>query len=156
MKPRRRPGRGGDALRHPVARAIIRADLRSSGLDLQVRVLVLQDGEDARQWLADAACVLWHAFALLADTSARCRQLHGAVRTVIDLACRGARWDAAQALALDAALTLALEVIDEAMRTVPAADQYTLMRGHALRHSILSGTVTREMVPGAEIYAEVS
>lgn len=156
MKPRRRYGRGADALRHPIARALIRADLRSSGLDLQVNALVLVHGEDAREWLSNAACVLWHAFVLLADTSTQCKQLHGALRSVVDLAVRGASWDGAQALALDAALTLALQVIDTAMRTIPAADQDTLMRGHELRHHIMAGTITREMVPGAEIYAEVA
>jgi len=148
-----RHGRGGDALRHPIARALIRAELRTMCLDLQVRALVLADGEDARGWLSDAANVLWHAFALASESPTR-RQIHGAVRTVVDLACRGARWDAAHALALDAALRLAVEAIDQALKTTPTADQETLMHGHALRHHILAGNVHRDMVPGAEIYME--
>lgn len=142
--------RRAQALRHPIGRAIALDELERVRRDLQLRVLLLEDGKPCRRQLADAAWVVGLGSELaLATGHAETRRVHSTLRGVLQLAQEGALWKTHLALPLDHALAvshaLLLAFPDLVLQRMPCADW--------LRYRITSKTVDGTEVAGGEIYS---
>ncbi len=149
------PVRHIPAWRNPVAKAVSIRRMDAAQLSERIQVLMLVDGEPATEelahlgWMIAVACeTAMHALGLHHPTS---RTLHGALRAIEAMCLRnGYRWDASQALAIEAARTAAHQVLIDH----PAIGGQHTDAGHILAGLIQGHRLVPGMLAGAEIYSQ--
>lgn len=97
---------------NPVEIALARESLRQTVQRAQIQALMLEDGEECSGMLADYALIVGTACEAGAMTKGRepwVRQLHGTLRSIIDLCTHGYGWRYDQAMAMQNSLELANE-----------------------------------------------
>ena len=138
---------------NPVAAAIARANMAAQMRDFAIAIYLANDGQPERETLAHLGWLIGLGAEMAAQTqpgSPLAKQLHAALRTVLQMSADGARWQSAQAGILEqaaqSAQRLALNHASMAERLVPDADW--------IANRIRAGTATVGDVAGAEVYAE--
>lgn len=136
---------------HPIGTAIALARIRSTLRTMQLQLHLMEDGGDASEVLPQAAWLLGLGCEIaLAHQQPDVRVLHGALRSVVQMAVQGMRWQAALALAVDQALQRSQQLFEQHPQTA-----FRMQDGARwLADRIQRGTVQMSDVAGAEIYAE--
>ena len=136
---------------NPVAAAIARARMAAQMRDFAIAIYLANDGQPERETLAHLGWLIGLGAEMAAQTqpgSPLAKQLHAALRTVLQMSADGARWQSAQAGILEqaaqSAQRLALNHASMAERLVPDADW--------IANRIRAGTATIADVAGAEVY----
>jgi hypothetical protein len=135
---------------HPIGAAIAIARIRSTLRTLQLHLHLIEDGADAREVLPDTAWLLGIGCEVaLAHQQPDLRVLHGALRSVLQMAVQGQRWNAALALAVDHALQRSQELFEQHLHTACSVQE----GARWLADRIQRGTVQMTDVAGAELYS---
>lgn len=133
-----------------------RRELREVATRYALRALAMADGSctpEVLDLLVNLAWVLGIGAEVshhIAPGSAQARRLHGALRTVVDMARAGNRWRAEFGPALDAALREANALIDAHPAVWPRFNPGATW----LAQEIREGRVPANAVAGAELYRE--
>ena len=99
---------------NPVARAIALPDFFDAARTVRIQLYMRADGEDCTELLSQLAGVIGSVCVAGQEVHGRTvwvGQLHGALRTVIDLCMNGYRWCARYTAALDRAVEICIEQI---------------------------------------------
>lgn len=140
--------------RNPVAVALAKHRMAQVLRDQRIAVHLMADGEDATTTLAAIGWALamgaQTAAAVLPLESPLLRRLHGNLRTVHRMCLQGYRWDSSQALALDAAMGEAHEVM---LHHPQQAQAVTPLANH-LADLIHAHRVQPDTIVGAELYQQ--
>ena len=145
------PSKRRNALANPVAKAIAVRQIQQHLRTVQTLAYVLEDGEPAADQLGHMAWILGLGSEVAVSIGdERCRQLHGALRTVHGMALSGYCWQARLAPPIDAALGHAAHLI-----TQHSDIAWTMLAGAEwLAHRISTRTTAAADVAGAELYAQ--
>lgn len=168
MNTRRKPTRPGDrasqrvqafARQHAAAKARqadeqrqrieqANAEFASQITTARTRIYLTADGEDATELLSQLAIAIGTPAEAGARTFGRdpawVRQLHGALRTILDMCLQGGyRWRADMAHALDRAMEIA---VNRPEGIAPEHFIAAFLEAQALAHQILNHTVTEGAV----------
>lgn len=137
---------------NPVAGAVARQHMAAQMRNLGIAIYLTPDGECNPDMLARLAWLIGlgaEVSVKLDHQSRETKRLHAALRTVLQMAVDGARWDAGQAGVIERAANQAQEIslanAALALKLAPAAD--------VLASRIRQGTATMDDVAGAELYA---
>lgn len=138
------------ALRNPIGRRIALDEYEAARRMVQLRLMVMTEGEPCREELAHAAWVVGVGAELALHLQhPEAKRLHATLRGVMQAAQEGARWKERMALQLDQAVatshTLLLAYPDKALEYMPGAEY--------LRERVQLGQVDGTEIAGAEIYA---
>jgi hypothetical protein len=135
---------------HPVERALIMRDLKSTHTRISVQMLMTQHGEPSADLLSEVA----YCIGVVAQTMVQVvdyhstpwlRQLHGALRQIQSLCLHNDyRWDGDVALALQRALEVANEHLPQALSHQALAFA-GMLEARKLRETIL----TKQLKPDA-------
>lgn len=136
---------------NPVARALALQTMDEHLRSVGVHVYMQQEGEESADLLADLAWVIGVGAETAHRTApgqADSRRLHGALRSVVQMAATGCRWQRLHAQPLYAAAQDAKALL---VRHRAIAEQMTEGADY-LAAQVRAGRATLDMVAGAEIY----
>lgn len=160
-KPRSRP-KVDIEHRNPVAVALAKSRMAKVLRDQQIEVLLAVDGEESTSMLAAIGWQLGAGAQVAVNVydmqAPAVRRLHGALRTVHQLCLAGYRWDAAHALAIDAALAESHQVLlahpVHGQAAIPAANHFaTLIKAHQVQPDTIVGAELYRTLQPSEIAA---
>lgn len=141
------------AASHPVARAIALARMRSHMTTVGVDIYLRTEGEASLDLLSHLAWLIGIGAEIAANVAPgqlEARRLHGALRSVIQMAAAGGAWKSALATTLhkaaDDAKALLVKHPDLGLQFVPSGD--------FIAAKVKAGQVSLDDVAGAEIYQQ--
>ena len=150
-KPQHRRTRRMPSASNPVAAALARDRMRAQMRDFSIAIFMTPDGEEARELLAHLGWLLAMGAEVLAQTephSLAAKRAHGDLRTVLQMAESGARWQAVHAGVMADAAQRAKDATikhaDLALHLAPDADW--------IAARIRDGVAKVTDVAGAEVY----
>lgn len=127
----------------PVEMALARESLRKTVQRAQIQALMMEEGEDCRLLLVDYATIVGtscEAGAMLHGREPWVRQLHGALRTIIDLCLDGYRWRRDVAMALQHALEVAnVQLFKLPNQQLTIAFQSAMELATRIKHQAIQG-----------------